>query len=51
MTIKVLNASPSNTSDYPIQLNGSTNVTTSDLLATNGVVDVMNSFVSPNPPQ
>ena len=51
MTIKVLNASPSNTSDYPIQLNGSVNVTTSDLLATNGVVDVVGTFVSPNPPQ
>jgi hypothetical protein len=51
MTIKVLNASPSNTSDYPIQLNGVTNVNTSDLLATNGVVDVVNVFITPNPPQ
>lgn len=51
MTIKVLNASPSNTSDYPIQLNGAYNVNTSDLLATNGVVDVMSVFVSPNLPQ
>ena len=51
MLIKVLNASPSNTSDYPIQLNGAYNVNTSDLLATNGVVNVMTSFVSPNLPQ
>jgi len=51
MTIKVLNASPSNTSDYPIQLNGAYNVNTSDLLATNGVVDVMSVYVSPNLPQ
>ncbi|OCX52164.1 hypothetical protein BEL04_11790 [Mucilaginibacter sp. PPCGB 2223] len=51
MTIKVLNASPSNTSDYPIQLNGSMNVNTSDLLATNGVVDVMSVAVNPNLPQ
>lgn len=50
MTIKVLNASPSNTSDYPIQLNGAFNVNTSDLLATNGVVDVVTTFISPNPP-
>ncbi|WP_448701275.1 hypothetical protein ACFGVR_03910 [Mucilaginibacter sp. AW1-3] len=51
MAIKVLNASPSNTSDYPIQLNGAFNVNTSDLLATNGVVNVMTLFVSPNLPQ
>jgi hypothetical protein len=48
MYIKVLNASPSNTSDYPIQLNQFYNVNTSDLLATNGVVDVMTTFVSPS---
>ena len=48
MYIKVLNASPSNTSDYPIQLNQTYNVNTSDLLATNGVVDVMTAFVSPS---
>ena len=48
MAIKVLNASPSNTSDYPIQLNQTYNVNTSDLLATNGVVDVMTAFVSPS---
>ncbi len=51
IAIKVLNASPSNTSDYPVQLNDTYNVNTSDLLATNGVVDVMSVFVSPNPPQ
>jgi hypothetical protein len=48
MYIKVLNASPSNTSDYPIQLNQTYNVNTSDLLATNGVVDVVTAFVSPS---
>jgi hypothetical protein len=50
MNIRVQDSSPSNTSDYPITLNGTIYVNTSDLLATNGVVDVMAAFVSPNPP-
>ncbi|ADY52615.1 hypothetical protein Pedsa_2063 [Pseudopedobacter saltans DSM 12145] len=47
MTIKVLNSSPSNTSDYPIQLNDVLNVRTSSILATNGTVHVIGSFFSP----
>lgn len=45
--LKVLNASAGNTSDYPIQINGTTNVYSSDYLATNGVIQVMNTPVSP----
>jgi len=40
--------------DYPIVLNGSINITTSDLLATNGVVQIINSgssVVTPFIPQ
>jgi hypothetical protein len=47
MLIRVQNASPSNTSDYPLAINASINVTTSDLLATNGVVQVVAGLVSP----
>jgi hypothetical protein len=45
MNIKVLNTSVvgSNTQDYPITLNGTFYISTSDLLATNGVVDVMST--------
>jgi len=38
MQMKVLNSSPSNTSDYPIVLNESRNVRTSSILATNGSI-------------
>lgn len=40
--------------DYPLVLNGSTNITSSDLLATNGVIQVVNSgstLVTPIIPQ
>jgi hypothetical protein len=47
MLIRTLDASNGNTSDYPLYINGVNFVTTSDLLATNGVVQVMNTFVSP----
>jgi hypothetical protein len=47
MRLKVLNSSPGNTSDYPIQINSTTNVYSSDYLATNGVLQVMNTPVSP----
>ncbi|MES2279291.1 MAG: hypothetical protein V4592_24880 [Bacteroidota bacterium] len=48
MLIKVLNASNGNTSDYPIFINENNYVTTSDLLATNGVVDVVATLISPS---
>jgi len=41
MTIRVQDASASNTSDYPLAVNGNSYITTSDLLATNGVVQVV----------
>ena len=51
MLIKVLNASNGNTSDYPIFVNENNYIVTSDLLATNGVVDVVGTLVSPSRPQ
>lgn len=51
MLIRVLNASNGNTSDYPIFINDNNYVTTSDLLATNGVVDVVATLISPSRPQ
>jgi hypothetical protein len=51
MYIQVVNSSPSNTSDYPIQLNDVLNVYTSSILATNGTVHVINGFLSTNIPQ
>jgi hypothetical protein len=50
MYIQVLNASPSNTSNYPITINDLYYVSTSDLLATNAVVDVINAPIFPNLP-
>jgi hypothetical protein len=47
MKLKVLDASPGNQSDYPIQINSTYNVYSSDYLATNGVLQVMNAPVSP----
>jgi hypothetical protein len=44
MAIKVSNANTVTSQlDYPIQLNGTFNITVSDLLATNGVIQVMSS--------
>lgn len=51
MRIKVLDSSPGNTSDYPLQINDTYNVYSSDYLATNGVIQVMNSPISPVLPQ
>jgi len=51
MNIQVLNSSPGNTSDYPIQLNDILNVQTSSILATNGSIHVINTFLSPTVPQ
>lgn len=50
MYIQVTNASPSNTSNYPITINDLYYVATSDLLATNAVVDVISSPIFPNLP-
>ncbi len=51
MKIQVVNSSPSNTSDYPIQLNDVLNVTTSSILATNGTLHVINAYLTTNIPQ
>lgn len=51
MSIQVLNSSPSNTSDYPVQLNGIRNVRTSSLLATNGVVHVIDRYLTTSVPE
>lgn len=50
MYIEVLNASPSNTSNYPITVNDVYYIATSDLLATNAVVDVISAPLFPNLP-
>ena len=50
MKIKVLNSSPSNTSDYPIVLNESRNVRTSSILATNGSIHAVDRFVTTTKP-
>ena len=48
--IKVLNSSPSNTSDYPIALNNLINVRTSSILATNGSIHVIDRFLTTTVP-
>lgn len=50
MQIKVLNSSPSNTSDYPIVLNESRNVRTSSIQATNGTIHVIDRFLTTTKP-
>lgn len=50
MTIKVLNSSPSNTSDYPIVLNESRNVRTSSIQATNGAIHAIDRFLTTTKP-
>ncbi|MFT3827162.1 MAG: hypothetical protein QM731_24765 [Chitinophagaceae bacterium] len=51
MKIQVVNSSPSNTSDYPVQLNDVLNVATSSILATNGTVHVIAGYLTTNIPQ
>ena len=51
MTLKVLNSSPSNTSDYPVVINESRNVRTSSILATNGSIHAVDRFVTTTLPQ
>lgn len=51
MAIKVLNSSPSNTSDYPIVLNESRNVRTSSILATNGSIHAIDRFLTITKPE
>ncbi len=51
LKLKVVNSSPSNTSDYPIVLNDVRNVRTSSLLATNGTVHVIDRFLSTTLPE
>jgi len=50
MKIRVLNSSPSNTSDYPIILNSALNVTTSSILLTNGSAHVISAYFTMNIP-
>jgi hypothetical protein len=50
MTLKVLNSSPSNTSDYPVVINESRNVRTSSILATNGSIHAVDRFVTTTVP-
>jgi hypothetical protein len=51
MKLKVLNSSPSNTSDYPIVLNENRNVRTSSILATNGSIHAIDRFLTTTNPQ
>jgi hypothetical protein len=51
MELQVVNSSPSNTSDYPIQLNEYRNVRTSSILATNGSIHVIDRFLNTGFPQ
>lgn len=46
MIMKVLNSSPSNTSDYPIVLNENRNVRTASILATNGSIHAIDRFLT-----
>ncbi|MFL5807972.1 MAG: hypothetical protein ACJ749_00545 [Flavisolibacter sp.] len=50
MKMKVLNSSPSNTSDYPIVLNESRNVRTSSIQATNGTIHAIDRFLTTTVP-
>jgi hypothetical protein len=50
MLIKVLNSSPSNTSDYPVVLNESRNVRTSSIQATNGAIHAIDRFLTTTKP-
>jgi hypothetical protein len=47
MAMKIVDASLSNTVDYPIQINDSVTVRTSDLLPTNGVIQVVDRYINP----
>jgi hypothetical protein len=51
MQMSVLNSSPGNQSDYPIQLNQTRNVRTSSILATNGSIHVIDRFLVTGFPQ
>lgn len=51
MIIRVLNSSPSNTSDYPIVLNENRNVATSSIQATNGTIHAIDRFLTTTLPQ
>jgi hypothetical protein len=47
MLLRVLNSSPSNTSDYPLQVNNVYNMRTSSILATNGTIHVAGAYLIP----
>ena len=46
LTLRVLNSSPSNTSDYPIVLNENRNVRTSSIQTTNGTIHAIDRFLT-----
>jgi hypothetical protein len=46
MTLRVLNSSPSNTSDYPIMLNETRAVRTSSIQTTNGTIHAIDRFLT-----
>lgn len=46
MNMRIVNSSTSNTIDYPLLLNDSTYVVTSDLLPTNGVIQVVDRYIT-----
>jgi hypothetical protein len=46
MILRVLNSSPSNTSDYPIMLNENRAVVTSSIQATNGTIHAIDRFLT-----
>jgi hypothetical protein len=50
MKIRVLNSSPSNTSDYPIIMNSALNARTSSVLLTNGTAHVVDRYFTTNIP-
>ncbi len=47
MLLRVINSSPSNTSDYPLQVNNTYNMRTSSILATNGTIHVFGGYLIP----
>lgn len=51
MAYKIVNAALTNTNDYPIQLNDSVNVRTSDLIPSNGVIQVVDRYIPTAPQQ
>lgn len=47
MLLRVINSSPSNTSDYPLQVNNTVNMRTSSIQASNGSIHVSGAYLTP----